>query len=95
MFELLNNIENFTISSVELVKKLREAGIADKQHSHVLRDIDRMMDEKRLLIEQYGRVCYDGSFVGGEKMHQKDASNFGCIFLVHPILDASLISQPT
>ena len=67
MFELIS-IErgDFWISSVNLVKMLKDSGIADKQHYNVIRDIDRMYETNQRMVAKYGGVNADGSRKGAD-----------------------------
>ena len=90
MFELISQKrDDFWIRSVDLVKVLKDSGIAEKQHYHVMRDIDRMFEANQRMVSKFGSVTADGSCYGPasefgcisevKSVHQKDASNLGCI----------------
>ena len=62
MFELISMERgDFWISSVNLVKMLKDSGIAEKQHYNVVRDIDRMYETNKRMVAEYGGVNADGS----------------------------------
>ena len=71
MFELISmERDDFWISSVDLVKVLKDSGIAEKQHYNVLADIDRMYETNQRMVAKYGGVNADGS-------RKRAASDFG------------------
>ena len=67
MFELISIVEDdfdsSTISSVALTEWLRTSGLAEKEHRHVLRDIDEMMAVKAEIDEpKFGRISFEGTY---------------------------------